>query len=331
MLHAKKSILYRVNRSIRRWNEHIEESIGVKLEPHFLIVIATILILLVQIGLFVLFTSQSIYCHLPSLKSANVGQQATIYVITPTYSRYVQKAELIRLSHTLMLVDNVHWIIVEDSNKPTDLVERFVHKLSQQNKFQNSITHLHEQTPAKFKLKPGEPRWKYPKGVWQRNKALDWIYDNKNTLDLNGIVYFADDDNTYHLELFHEMRSTRKVSVWPVGFVGGLLVERPLVVDGRVSGFNSMWESKRPFPIDMAGFSVRLEYLLSVANVSFSSNEKIGYVESHFLGQLVGSLSELEPKAVNCTKILVWHTQSKAPALHEERKLSKPSFEGLEW
>ena len=43
------------------------------------------------------------------------------------------------------------------------------------------------------------------------------------------MVYFADDDNTYSTELFEEMRTTRKVSVWPVGLVGGLMVERPKV------------------------------------------------------------------------------------------------------
>ena len=43
------------------------------------------------------------------------------------------------------------------------------------------------------------------------------------------MVYFADDDNTYSTELFEEMRTTKKVSVWPVGLVGGLMVERPKV------------------------------------------------------------------------------------------------------
>ena len=44
------------------------------------------------------------------------------------------------------------------------------------------------------------------------------------------MIYFADDDNTYSLEIFEEMRHTQTVSVWPVGLVGGLMVERQEVL-----------------------------------------------------------------------------------------------------
>ena len=53
------------------------------------------------------------------------------------------------------------------------------------------------------------------------------------------MVYFADDDNTYALDLFHEIRTTARVSVFPVGLVGGVLVERtvkevvPALVNNR--------------------------------------------------------------------------------------------------
>lgn len=39
----------------------------------------------------------------------------TIYVITPTYRRPEQVAELTRLAQTLMLVRDIHWLVVEDS------------------------------------------------------------------------------------------------------------------------------------------------------------------------------------------------------------------------
>lgn len=253
----------------------------------------------------------------------------TIYAITPTYARHVQKAELTRLSHTFLLVPKIHWILVEDSNQSTSLVSKFVQRLDHDFGF-NSVTHLQASTPEQYKLKPGQASWKFPKGIWQRNKALDWILDANNRPDPTGIVYFADDDNTYDLELFEEMRSTRFVSVWPVALAGGMLVERPLIREGKVVAFNSMWQSKRPFPIDMAGFAVSLRALTLNQNVRFSSRNKIGYVESHFLSQLINSWDQLEPKAANCTKVLVWHTRSQPPVLHEERKLSKPSSEGID-
>jgi len=39
-----------------------------------------------------------------------------IYVITPTYARPVQKAELTRLQNTLKHVSALHWILVEDAS-----------------------------------------------------------------------------------------------------------------------------------------------------------------------------------------------------------------------
>ena len=47
-------------------------------------------------------------------------------MITPTYSRHTQKADLTRLCHTLMHIDNLHWIVVEDSYEKTSLVTRFL-------------------------------------------------------------------------------------------------------------------------------------------------------------------------------------------------------------
>ena len=52
-----------------------------------------------------------------------------IYMITPTHSRHTQKADLTRLCHTLMHVDNLHWIVVEDSYEKTSLVTRFLARL----------------------------------------------------------------------------------------------------------------------------------------------------------------------------------------------------------
>ena len=54
----------------------------------------------------------------------------------------------------------------------------------------------------------------------------------------------------------YQMRSTERVSVWPVGLSGDLKFEGPVCVGGRVTGWYTMWEKQRPFPIDMAGVCV---------------------------------------------------------------------------
>lgn len=334
----KHPILRSINRIIRRWNYIVDRSLGFQFEPQTVGIFAGLtVILFIHLITYFALSSQTIYCHLPNMRLffqarnlPSYEKLPTIYVITPTYDRHVQKAELTRLSHTLMLVPNIHWIIVEDSDRATDSVSKLVRRLKNEFEF-HSITQLHSITPDRYKLKKGEPSWRHPKGVWQRNRGLDWIRDNLIDLDHDGVIYFADDDNTYDLEVFNEMRYTRKVSVWPVGFVGGLLVEKPVVRGVRVHSFNSMWESKRPFPLDMAGFAISLHLFMGHLNASFSDNEKIGYVESNFLGQLVSSWDDLEPKADRCSRVLVWHTKSQNPALHEERKLAKPSSSEVQW
>ncbi|KAM9510618.1 galactosylgalactosylxylosylprotein 3-beta-glucuronosyltransferase 3 [Guaruba guarouba] len=113
------------------------------------------------------------------------------------------------------------------------------------------------------------------------------------------------------------MRSTRGVSVWPVGLVGGLRFERPLVAGGRVVGFHTGWKPERPFPLDMAGFAVALPLLLARPEARFDPRAERGYLESSLLGALV-SPAQLEPKAGNCTQVLVWHTRTEKPKLRQE-------------
>ena len=119
-----------------------------------------------------------------------------IYIITPTYARLVQKAELTRLVHTLKLVECLHWIVVEDAAVKSKLVENLLLKSDLR------FTHLNVQTPASQKLKSEDPRWKKARGVLQRNEGLMWMRLNNVT---EGVVYFADDDNTYDLQLFEEV------------------------------------------------------------------------------------------------------------------------------
>lgn len=55
--------------------------------------------------------------------------------------------------------------------------------------------------PPQYKNKTKGPK---PRGVSNRNKAIEWIRANART----GVFYFADDDNTYDLELFNEVGCT---------------------------------------------------------------------------------------------------------------------------
>ncbi|GJQ81492.1 GlcAT-I [Trypoxylus dichotomus] len=220
-----------------------------------------------------------------------------VYAITPTYYRLVQKAELTRLSQVLRLVENFHWIVVEDSDTKTDLVTNLL------NESHLLHTHLAAKTPPFEKLKNKDPRWKKHRGVEQRNAGLKWLRENLILNKDKGIVYFLDDDNTYSVKLFEEMRKIRKVGVWPVGLVGGFNAEAPDVdpKTGKVIGYKSGWEPNRPFAIDMAGFAINLDLILSKHDAQFSYKMAKGFQESEFLSYFV-TKDELEPLADNCTK-----------------------------
>ena len=122
----------------------------------------------------------------------------TILVVTPTHYRYTQRVDLTTICHTLMLVPNVVWIVIEDSKFKTSSVTQLLERCRV-----NSV-HLNATTPA------GSPtvdhgRQPSARGIVQRNTALEWLRGHH--ANSNGVVYFADDDNKYDLRLFEEVRN----------------------------------------------------------------------------------------------------------------------------
>lgn len=126
---------------------------------------------------------------------------STIFAITPTYRRFLQKAELTRTAQTLKHVKNLHWIVVEDSHEKTNLVKRLLSRCGLR------YTHLNVRTPVEMRRGRNKPRWTKSRGVEQRNTGLQWLRNNINANETKGVVYFADDDNTYDIRLFEEVRA----------------------------------------------------------------------------------------------------------------------------
>lgn len=146
------------------------------------------------------------------------------------------------------------------------------------------------------------------------------------------------------------MEKIQRVGVWPVGLVGGLMVEKPICDNAtkQVLSFNAAWKPDRPFPLDMAGFAINLELLLKHKDAWFSYDVQGGYQESEILRQIV-TRDQLEPLADCCTKVsihpsfqnfffqnfrainfafcvfqvYVWHTRTEQPQLNVEQMLIK--------
>ncbi|KAL5236643.1 hypothetical protein ACI65C_004053 [Semiaphis heraclei] len=232
-------------------------------------------------------------------RDGDIGNDtALIYFITPTYPRREQIPELTRLGQTLMHVSRLYWIVADD--RP-DCSLQIMNLLPD---FSIPYTYIASPMPSIYKRDPDA----MPRGVSNRRAALNWIRLNHNINDSNAVIYFGDDDNTFHLDLFKEIRTTKKISMFPVGLVGEYGVSSPIIDKGKVVGFFDSWPAKRKFPVDMAGFAINVQLLFKYPYATMPY--KVGFEEDRFLSALGIRLDEIEPKAENCTRILVWHTQT---------------------
>ncbi|XP_071438860.1 galactosylgalactosylxylosylprotein 3-beta-glucuronosyltransferase S-like isoform X2 [Hetaerina americana] len=235
-------------------------------------------------------------CHVSFEDGRNKNQDGlqTIYFVTPTYPRREQAAELTRVGHTLMHVPNLHWIVADDNSSCNDMILKLLKN------FGIPFTYMASPMPSEYRKLKASPR-----GVSNRRAAMNWIRKNAN----GGVLYFGDDDNTFDLKLFEEIRGTNKVSMFPVGLIGDFGVSAPVVKNGKVVGFFDSWTAKRKFAVDMAGFAVSVNYLMHKPNATMPY--KAGYEEDLFLRSLEITYDEIEPKAKLCSQVLVWHTQTK--------------------
>lgn len=113
-----------------------------------------------------------------------------LIVVTPTYGRAFQAYFLNRLGQVLRLVPPpVVWIVVEMKAASMETAEIL-----------RKTGVMYRHLVCNKNLTDVKDR-----GVHQRNTALEHIERHR----LDGIVYFADDDNVYSLELFDSLRDIR--------------------------------------------------------------------------------------------------------------------------
>ncbi|KAF8362824.1 hypothetical protein PRIPAC_89747 [Pristionchus pacificus] len=129
----------------------------------------------------------------------------------------------------------VHALIVEDAETTSKSINDIVKRSRVQ------FTHIAVATPPESKMKSTDPNWLRPRGVPQPNAALAYISNNLGS-SRTGVVYFGDDDNVYDWRLFDEMRRVKRVGVWPVGVVGGLLAEHAMIDGQEVAVF--VWHTR---------------------------------------------------------------------------------------
>merc|ERR1719272_1107120 len=130
-----------------------------------------------------------------------------LYLITPTYKRHTQKADLVVMGNTLRQVRNIHWIIVEDADAETALVTNFLKDcgVPYTRVVQRTPKYMQREICKVVNPRVGCPQWKLgkeaelwtrPRGVEQRNAGLAAL---RSLPPKDGVFYFADDDNSYSL------------------------------------------------------------------------------------------------------------------------------------
>lgn len=88
--------------------------------------------------------------------------------------------------------------------------------------------------------------------------------DNYANYEKNGVLYFADDDNSYDIRLFNDyLRNVKTIGVWAVGLSGAAKVESAYVEDGVIKKWEAVYRPDRAFAVDMAGFGINLKTFLS--------------------------------------------------------------------
>ncbi|XP_021721183.1 probable beta-1,4-xylosyltransferase IRX9H [Chenopodium quinoa] len=225
-----------------------------------------------------------------------------LIVVTPTYNRALQAYYMNRMSQVLKLVNPpVLWILVEMSaqSPETASILRNTGVMYRHLVCHKNLTDIKD------------------RGVEQRNAALEHIEKHK----LDGIVYFADDDNIYSLELFESIRKVSRFGTWPVAMLAQsknkAILEGPVCSGSKVIGWHTNEKSKalRRFHVDMSGFAFNSTILWDPTRwrrpflnpVRQLDTVKEGFQETTFIEQVVADESQMEGMPNDCGKIMNWH------------------------
>lgn len=199
----------------------------------------------------------------------------TIHVITPTYTRKTQLAELTLLAQALAHIPYLQWIVLEVSK--TDMVVDFLEKTNLQYK------HL----DSGGKVKSGNMCNAL------RNIALDYL--TENSANSSGVILFANLDRTYSSELFEKVRDIETVGIWPTVFAKEQFTCDPLK-------FN-METPKYPINLGSVGFN-------STALLNTSRRFDVNVSDTQGISSLVEGLvsSNDDIKVISCDGQYVWYT-----------------------
>ncbi|KAK5773151.1 probable beta-1,4-xylosyltransferase IRX9H [Gossypium arboreum] len=235
------------------------------------------------------------------LVDKNQETRKLLIVVTPTYTRPLQAYYLNRLAYTLKLAKPpLLWIVVEmnlQSEETADILRR------------SSVMYRH--LVCKRNLTDIKDRQ-----VHQRNVALSHIETHR----LDGIIYFANEDNVYSIDLFQQMRHIRQFGTWTVAKQtwdkSRFGLEGPVCNGAQVIGWhlNRLSRRFRRFHAEMSGFAFNSTILWDqkrwhrppLEPIRQLDTVKDGFQVSSFIEQVVEDESRMEGLPLDYSRIMVW-------------------------
>ncbi|KAK8624241.1 hypothetical protein V6N13_065592 [Hibiscus sabdariffa] len=224
-----------------------------------------------------------------------------LIVVTPTCNRGFQAYFLNRLGQVLRLAKPpLVWIVVEEKAASLETAE-ILRKTGVM--YRHVVSTLNSSSVKE-------------RTVHQRNAALEHIERHK----LDGIVFFADEENFYTLELFQSLRTISRFGTWPVAMLAQsknkAILEGPVCNASQVIGWHTNEKMKRlrRFHADMSGFAFNSTILWDPKRWGrpFSNpirqldSVKEGFQETTFIEQVVENESQMEGIPHSCSRIMNW-------------------------
>ncbi|KAK6912730.1 Glycosyl transferase, family 43 [Dillenia turbinata] len=236
------------------------------------------------------------------IQDYNVTAQKLLIIVTPTHTRPLQAYYLNRLANTIKLIrPPMLWIVVEMTSQSAETAE-ILRKTGVMYRHLVCIRNLSDITDS---------------AIDQRNVALAHIETHR----LDGIVYFADDDNVYSEDLFEQIRLISRFGTWRVAKLTANrsrgLLDGPVCNGTQVIGWhtNEITRGFRRFHAEMSGFAFNSTILWDPKRWHRPTLEPIRHLDtvkkrfqaSSFIEQVVEDESQMEGIPRNCNRVMVWH------------------------
>lgn len=222
-----------------------------------------------------------------------------LIVVTPTHNRPFQAHYLNRLAHTIKSIPPpLLWIVVDMESQSAETAKILRG---------NGVMYRH--LVCNKNLSDVTSR-----SVNQRNVALSHIETHR----LDGIVYFADDDNIYSVDIFESMRQIRRFGTWvvakPADSSTRVTLEGPICNGTQIIGWHTNGETiqSQRFYAEFSGFAFNSTMLWDQKRWHRPTLKLVRQLDtireaqvSKFIEQLVEDESQME--CLDLSKIMVWH------------------------